>query len=39
MLVIEDVIRGYGFDEHNIFQWDHVVLNLLGMLGYNPSRR
>ena len=39
MLVIEDVIRGYGFDEHNIFQWDHVVLNLFGMLGYNPSSR
>lgn len=37
ILVIEGVIRESRLDKHNIFQWDHVVLNLPGMYPYDSS--
>ena len=33
----EDIIRGDPLDINNIFRWDRYILNLPGMVTYNPS--
>ena len=35
--VAEEVMRGDPWDAENIFNWEHIFLNLPGLEGYNPS--
>lgn len=37
-LVVEEVVKGDCLDKSNIFQWEHVQLNLPGTSNYTPTK-
>lgn len=38
MLLAKEIIMGDRTDLSNVFRWDHVLLNLPGMAGYDPGK-
>lgn len=38
MLVVEMIIKGNRWEKKNVFRWSEVVLNLLWMKNYDPTR-
>ena len=38
MLVVEMIIKGNRREKKNVFRWSEVVLNLLWMKNYDPTR-
>ena len=38
VLVVEMIIKGNRWEKKNVFRWSEVVLNLLWMKNYDPTR-